>query len=136
MVRAVSIQQLPLRCVQGADDHPFGRKRDEIRPEPARLYRVPPNRDSPIEPEDTGTRRHRFQYRDYHDHGKRHESYDGQEIRGNVSADTRTDRERLSRPDETKGVVYGGGHYVWIFANLTSVANVYSASREASILDD
>ena len=35
--------------------------------------------------------------------------------------------------DETKGVVYGGGHYVWIFANLTSVAYVYSASREASI---
>ena len=32
--------------------------------------------------------------------------------------------------DETKGVVYGGGHYVWIFANLTSVAYVYSASRE------
>jgi predicted RecB family nuclease len=36
--------------------------------------------------------------------------------------------------DETKGVVYGGGHYVWIFANLTSVAYVYSASREASKL--
>ena len=38
--------------------------------------------------------------------------------------------------DETKGVVYGGGHYVWTFANLTSVVFVYSASREASILDD
>jgi predicted RecB family nuclease len=38
--------------------------------------------------------------------------------------------------DETKGVVIGGGHYVWIFANLTSVAYVYSASREASILDE
>ena len=37
--------------------------------------------------------------------------------------------------DETKGVVFGGGHYVWIFANLTSVANVYSPSREASMLD-
>jgi hypothetical protein len=37
--------------------------------------------------------------------------------------------------DETKGVVYGGGHYVWIFANMTSVAYVYSESREASILD-
>jgi hypothetical protein len=37
--------------------------------------------------------------------------------------------------DETKGVVYGGGHYVWIFANLTNVAYVYSPSREASILD-
>jgi predicted RecB family nuclease len=38
--------------------------------------------------------------------------------------------------DETKGVVYGGGHYVWIFANLTSVAYVYSASREASTVDE
>jgi len=38
--------------------------------------------------------------------------------------------------DETKGVVYGGGHYVWIFANLNSVAYVYSASREASKLDE
>jgi hypothetical protein len=42
----------------------------------------------------------------------------------------------LVHADETKGVVYGGGHYVWVFANLTSVAYVYSASREASILDD
>jgi predicted RecB family nuclease len=42
----------------------------------------------------------------------------------------------LVHADETKGVVYGGGHYVWIFANFTSVAYVYSASREASILDD
>jgi Transposase IS66 family len=42
----------------------------------------------------------------------------------------------LVHADETKGVVYGGGHYVWIFANLTSVAYVYSASREASILED
>ena len=42
----------------------------------------------------------------------------------------------LVHADETKGVVYGGGHYVWIFANLTSAAYVYSASREASILDD
>jgi hypothetical protein len=42
----------------------------------------------------------------------------------------------LVHADETKGVVFGGGHYVWIFANLTSVAYVYSASREASILDE
>ena len=42
----------------------------------------------------------------------------------------------LVHADETKGVVYGGGHYVWIFANLTSVAYAYSASREASILDE
>jgi predicted RecB family nuclease len=38
--------------------------------------------------------------------------------------------------DETKGVVYGGGHYVWIFANLTSVAYAYSPSREASVLNE
>ena len=37
--------------------------------------------------------------------------------------------------DETKGVVYGGGHYVWIFANLTSVAYVYSASRDAATVN-
>ena len=42
----------------------------------------------------------------------------------------------LVHADETKGVVYGGGHYVWIFANLTSVAYVYSASREAALLDE
>ncbi len=42
----------------------------------------------------------------------------------------------LVHADETKGVVYGGGHYVWIFANLTSVAYVYWASREATILDE
>lgn len=42
----------------------------------------------------------------------------------------------LVHADETKGIVYGGGHYVWIFANLTSVAYVYSASREASILEE
>jgi hypothetical protein len=42
----------------------------------------------------------------------------------------------LAHVDETKGVVYGGGHYIWVFANLTSVAYVYSASREASILND
>jgi hypothetical protein len=42
----------------------------------------------------------------------------------------------LVHADETKGVVYGGGHYVWVFANLVSVAYVYSASREASVLDD
>jgi hypothetical protein len=42
----------------------------------------------------------------------------------------------LVHADETKGVVYGGGHYVWIFANLTSVAYVYSPSRDASTLDE
>src|SRR5262249_19339414 len=43
---------------------------------------------------------------------------------------------KLVHADETKGVVYGGGHYVWIFTNLTSVAYVYSASREASMLEN
>jgi predicted RecB family nuclease len=38
--------------------------------------------------------------------------------------------------DETKGVVYGGGHYVWIFSNFTSVAYVYSPSRDASTLNE
>jgi Transposase IS66 family len=42
----------------------------------------------------------------------------------------------LVHADETKGVVYGGGHYVWIFTNLISVAYVYSASREATVLED
>jgi transposase len=42
----------------------------------------------------------------------------------------------LVHADETKGVVYGGGHYVWIFTNLTSVAYVYSASGGATVLED
>jgi hypothetical protein len=42
----------------------------------------------------------------------------------------------LVHADETKGVVKGSGHYVWVFANLTTVAYVYSESREASILED
>jgi hypothetical protein len=32
--------------------------------------------------------------------------------------------------------VYGGGHYVWIFANMTDVAYVYSASRDTSVLNN
>ena len=32
--------------------------------------------------------------------------------------------------------MYGGGHYVWIFANLRTVAYVYSATREADVLRD
>src|SRR5258708_20456389 len=42
----------------------------------------------------------------------------------------------LVHADETKGVVKGGGHYVWVFASLTSVAYVYSESRDAGILED
>ena len=42
----------------------------------------------------------------------------------------------LVHADETKGVVRGGGHYIWVFANLTTVAYVYAESREAAILDE
>ena len=42
----------------------------------------------------------------------------------------------LIHADETKGVVKGGGHYVWVFASLTMVAYVYAESREATILED
>jgi hypothetical protein len=42
----------------------------------------------------------------------------------------------LVHADETKGVVKGGGHYIWVFANLTTVAYVYSETREATILEE
>lgn len=42
----------------------------------------------------------------------------------------------LVHADETKGVVKGGGHYVWVFANLTTVAYVYAESRESGVLKD
>ena len=42
----------------------------------------------------------------------------------------------LVHADETKAVVKGSGHYVWVFANLTTVAYVYSELREAAILED
>jgi hypothetical protein len=45
-------------------------------------------------------------------------------------------RGSLVHADETRGVVKGGGHYLWVFANLTSVAYVYSESREAAILEE
>src|SRR5262249_27233375 len=45
-------------------------------------------------------------------------------------------RGPLVHADETKGVVFGGGHYVWIFASMTYVAYVYSASRDASVLNN
>ena len=41
----------------------------------------------------------------------------------------------LIHADETKGVVIGGGHYVWVFANMTNVAYVYAESRESAILE-
>ena len=36
--------------------------------------------------------------------------------------------------DETKGVVYGGGHYVWVFANLTSVAYTSKGTTDYCVL--
>jgi predicted RecB family nuclease len=45
-------------------------------------------------------------------------------------------RGNLVHADETKGVVLGGGHYVWVFANMTTVAYVYAESRESAILED
>jgi predicted RecB family nuclease len=43
---------------------------------------------------------------------------------------------KLVHADETTGVIRGGGHYMWVFANLTTVAYVYSESRESTILED
>jgi hypothetical protein len=43
---------------------------------------------------------------------------------------------KLIHADETKGIVKGGDHYIWVFTNLTSVAYVYSESRDAGILED
>lgn len=42
----------------------------------------------------------------------------------------------LIHADETKGVVKGGGHYVWVFTNLTTVAYSYAESRDSTILHD
>ena len=42
----------------------------------------------------------------------------------------------LVHADETKGVVIGGGHYVWVFTNLTTVAYVYAESGKSTILDN
>ena len=42
----------------------------------------------------------------------------------------------LVHADETTAVVNGGGHYIWVFTNLTTVAYVYAESRELAILED
>jgi hypothetical protein len=42
----------------------------------------------------------------------------------------------LVHADETKGVVKGSGQYAWVFANFTTVAYVYSESREATVLEE
>ncbi|WP_162003596.1 IS66 family transposase [Microvirga tunisiensis] len=36
----------------------------------------------------------------------------------------------------TKGAINGGGHYMWVFTNLTSVAYVHAETREAVILEE
>src|SRR5277367_4020064 len=43
---------------------------------------------------------------------------------------------RLIHADETKGVVKGDGHYIWVFTNLTTAAYVYAESRESTILEE
>jgi predicted RecB family nuclease len=42
----------------------------------------------------------------------------------------------LIHADETKGAVRGGGHYIWVFTNMTTVAYVYAESRESGTLDE
>ncbi len=42
----------------------------------------------------------------------------------------------LVHADETKSAVKGEGHYMWVFANLTTVAYVYSESRESALLEN
>lgn len=38
--------------------------------------------------------------------------------------------------DETKGVVFGGGHYIWVFSTMSSVLYAHSPSRDGKILED
>jgi predicted RecB family nuclease len=42
----------------------------------------------------------------------------------------------LVHVDETRAPIPRGAHYMWVFTNLASVAYVYSASREGTVLDD
>src|SRR5262249_5532758 len=42
----------------------------------------------------------------------------------------------LIQADETNGIVNGGGHYIWVFANLTTVAYVYAETRESAVLEE
>jgi len=42
----------------------------------------------------------------------------------------------LAHVDETKGAVLGGGHYVWVFANMSTVGYVYSPGRDPKMLHD
>jgi predicted RecB family nuclease len=45
-------------------------------------------------------------------------------------------RGAVVHADETKGVVYGGGHYMWVFTNLTTVGYVYSPTRDGDVIRD
>ncbi len=38
--------------------------------------------------------------------------------------------------DETKGVVFGGGHYIWVFSTMSSVVYAHSPSRDGKVLED
>ena len=101
---------------------------------PPCLYRLSSDRDAPVSSKNSRTHRHRFQCVDYQVHGQRRKVRDGKKYEPTYRQILEQIRSGpLVHADETKGVVYGGGHYVWIFANLTSVAYVYSPSREASI---
>src|SRR5262249_3050586 len=42
----------------------------------------------------------------------------------------------LAHVDETKGAVLGGGHYVWVFTNMSTVGYVYSPGRDPKVLHD
>ena len=53
-----------------------------------------------------------------------------------MASSSQIKKGRLIHADETKGVVKGEGHYIWVFTNLTAVAYVYSESREATILEE
>src|SRR5262245_22598737 len=40
----------------------------------------------------------------------------------------------LAHVDETRAAVLGGGHYIWVFANMTTVGYVYSPGRDPQVL--
>ena len=56
------------------------------------------------------------------------QTYQG--ILGNIA------KGKLVHADETKCIVNGEPRYIWIFANLTSVAYVYSETRDSAIVDE
>ena len=133
---SISIQPLQMWSVQSGDDALRGGEL-EIRTKHPILYRISTLRAAAVTPESARTYRYGFRC----------------ELRNTKVNDIKQEMARkyeltyhailkkivtgpVVHADETKGVVYGGGHYVWIFANLNSVAYVYSASREASTLTE